>query len=307
MVEGAYAGPEWFQRAIDAPRESRSVDVDGCAIHYLRWGDAARPGLLFMPPGGGHAHWFAHVAPLFADQFNVVAVDPSGCGDSGRRETYSQSAIDAEILAVCEDAGMFAAQTPPTLVGHSAGAQLVVRTAIAHGERLLGVIAIEGLRYAELEKDHAVKVLKGRTQLPEPKPPRVYASREEALARFRLSPPPLHPTENTWIVDYIGANSFREVEGGWCSKYDLAQVAVVNLALELKDALGQLRCRGAALYAEHSHLAEADVAERMGELNGVGVPVFIIPESSHYPQIDQPLAFVSAIKGIVLAWRGSAG
>jgi hypothetical protein len=36
------------------------------------------------------------------------------------------------------------------------------------------------------------------------------------------------------------------------------------------------------------------------------VPVFTIPGSSHYPMIDSPLAFVSAIKGIALAWIAAA-
>lgn len=292
--------PAWFRDAVNAPRESRVVNVDGCPIHYLRWGAPARPGLLFVPPGGGHAHWFAHVAPLFADQFHVVAIDPSGCGDSGRRESYTQASINAEILAVCEDSGMFAAGTRPTLVGHSAGAQLVVRTAITCGERLLGVVAIEGLRYAELEKDHAVKILKGPRV--EPRPARVYPSLEEALAQFRFSPAPLATVVNEFVIDYIAANSFCEVEGGWRSKYDPAQVRIVDLALELKDVLKDLDCHAAALYAEHTHLAEADVADRMSELNAHRVPVFVIPGTNHYPQIDHPEAFVAAIKGIVLTW-----
>ncbi len=292
--------PAWFQRALGTPGESRRVTVRGCDIHYLRWGDRARPGLAFVPPSGGHTRWFAHVAPLFADQFQVVAIDPAGCGDSGRRERYSQDDISAEIFAVLEHAGMCEAAIPPTLVGHSAGAQWVVRAAQAHGERLLGAIAIDGLRYTELEKDQAVKVLKAGA--PAPRPARVYPSQEEALARFRLAPPPLQPVGNDFIVEHIAAHSYRETEGGWVSKYDPAQVATIDLALELRDALKDLPCRGASLYAEHTHLAEADVAERMGALNGPTVPVFIIPGTSHYPQIDQPFAFVAAIKGVVTGW-----
>ena len=87
--------PEWFERAIAASHDSHCVEVEGCAIHYLSWGDRQAPGLLFVPPSGGHGHWFSHVAPLFADQFHVVAMDPSGCGDSGRRSHYSQELLTA--------------------------------------------------------------------------------------------------------------------------------------------------------------------------------------------------------------------
>ncbi|MFV8817166.1 alpha/beta fold hydrolase [Haliea sp. E17] len=305
MSQHPESAPDWFVRAIHTPRESCIVQVDGCAIHYLRWGDRKRPGLVFVPPSGGHAHWFAHVAPLLADQFHVIALDPAGSGDSGRRDSYGQDSISAEILSVCADSGMFSAKCPPTVVGHSAGAQWVVRTAQAHGKQFLGVIAIDGLRYDELEKDHAVKILKGRTF--EPRPAKVYPSREEALAKFRLAPAPLQEVSNTFVVDYIAEHSFRETDGGWTTKYDPAQGATIDLALELKDALGKLACHGAALYSEFTHLAEADVADRMGELNGPAVPVFIIPGTSHYPQIDQPFAFVAALKGVVLTWIASRG
>lgn len=292
--------PAWFVRAIETPGESRFVDVGDCPIHYLRWGDPARPGLVFVPPSGGHAHWFAHVAPLFADQFHVLAVDPSGCGDSGRRQAYSQAWITAEIMAACDDAGMLAAAVPPTLVGHSAGAQWVVRAALAEGRRLLGVVAVDGLRYARLEQDHAIAILEGPR--PAPRPARVHATREEALSRFRLAPAPLVPVVNRFVLDHIAAHSFRAVEGGWVSKHDTAQIATVDLAFELSGALKDLACRGAALYAEHSHLADETAPERMGAMNDGKVPVFVIPGTHHYPQVDQPFAFVAAIKGIVLTW-----
>jgi pimeloyl-ACP methyl ester carboxylesterase len=296
--------PEWFTRAITAPRENRVVDVQGCAIHYLRWGDSGRPGLVFIPASGGHAHWYAHVAPLFADQFNVVAIDLAGCGDSGRREAYTQETMAAEIIAVCADSGMFAAAVPPTLIGHSAGAQIAVRTALAHDDALFGVIAVDGLRYEVLDKDQAVKILSGPR--PAPRPARIYDSLDEAAARFRLTPTPLIPIENQFIIDHIAQNSFRAVEGGWAAKYDMAQAASITLAFELKGVLKDLRCHAAAIYAAHTHLADETVADKMTALNDGQVPVFVIPGTSHFPAIDSPFAFVAAIKGVVLTWIAAA-
>ncbi len=304
MNEEPGAPPAWFTRAIGTPRESRFVDVSGCAIHYLRWGDPKRPGLLFVPPSGGHAYWFAHVAPLLADQFHVVAIDPAGCGDSGRREIYTQASITEEIMAVCEDSGAFEADVAPALVGHSAGAPCVVRAAMAHGERFLGVMAIDGLRYAELEKDHAIRVLKGPR--PAPGPARVCPTLEEALARFRLTPAPLVPIANRFVLDHIAGHSFRATEGGWTTKYDAAQGATISLALELRSVLKDLKCHSAAIYAEHTHLADETAADRMSLLNDHKVTVFVIPGTNHYPQIDQPFAFVAAIKGVILTWIATA-
>jgi len=292
--------PEWFQRSIASPYDTRFVEVAGCAIHYLRWGDSKKPGLLLLPGTGGHAHWFSHVAPLFADQFHVVSMDTAGCGDSGRRERYTRDLIVSEVMAVCADSGMLSADRPPILVGHSVGGQHVVRAAIAHGKSLLGVIAVDALRYAELAHDPAVRALDGTRRAA--RPPPVYPDYESAVARFRLSPPPEVEIHTDYVLNHIARHSVREVEGGWTWKFDIALLSDLSLGLELKDALRELRCHSAAIYGENTHLADHTLLERMTAVTNGEIPVFVIPGSTHYPMIDSPLAFVSAIKGIALTW-----
>lgn len=299
-IETAASPPAWFSRAIAAPGESRVVAVDGCPIHYLRWGDPRRPGLLLVPASGGHAHWWDHLAPLLADQFHVVAIDIAGCGDSGRRAAYETDQIVAEIIAVCADSGMFAADVPPSLLGHSGGAQFALRAAIAHHEKLLGVISIDGLRYARLARDNGVAILEGPR--PAPRPARVHATFEEAVSRFRLSPAPQVPVGHDYIVDHIARHSYRKVAGGWQLKYDPAQILALNLSLDIKDRLAALSCRAAAVYAEHTHIAEADVHDALDAATGGTVTAFVMPGTSHYPPIDSPLAFVATMKAILLGW-----
>jgi pimeloyl-ACP methyl ester carboxylesterase len=292
--------PEWFERSIATPYDSRFIEIDGCSIHYLRWGDSERPGLLFVPGAGGHAHWFSHVAPLFTDQFHVVAMDIAGCGDSGRRDHYTQDSIVAEIMGVCAHSGMLAATTPPVLAGHSVGGQHVVRAAIAHGKSLLGVIAIDALRYAKLAHDPAVKALKEpRTA---PRQATIYRDYQNAVARFRLIPPPSIEIETDYVLDHIARHSLRAVEGGWTWKFDAALTSVSSLGLELKDVLRHLPCQSAAIYGEHTHLADDTLLSSMTTATNGMVPLFIIQGSTHYPMIDNPLAFVAAVKGITLAW-----
>ncbi len=298
--DGAIAGPEWFRRSVATPHDTCFVEVAGCSINYLRWGDPTNPGLLLLPGTGGHAHWFSHVAPLFADQFHVISMDTAGCGDSGRRGLYTQELIVSEIMAVCTDSGMLSAPTPPVLVGHSVGGQYVVRAALAHGKSLLGVIAVDALRYVELAHDPAVKALKAAR--PAPRSPSIYPDLEGALARFRLSPPPGIEIETGYVLDHIARHSVREVEGGWTWKFDAALTLVATLGLELKDCLRDLSCHSAAIYGEHTHLADHTLLERMKAVTHGEIPVLVIPGSSHYPMIDSPLAFVSAVKGIALTW-----
>lgn len=288
--------PLWLERSLATPGESHVVEVEGCPIHYLQWGDRSRPGLVFIAGAGGHAHWFAPVAPLFADQFNVVAIDVAGCGDSGRRGAYAIDLVIAEIMAVCADAGMAA----PILVGHSAGGQFAVRAAIAHGERLRGVIAVDAVRYARLAHDPAIRALEG--DRPAPRPPRLYPDAESAAARFRLQPEPQVPVTTPGLLAHIARHSVRAFDGGWGWKFDGALASILTPGFDLKERLAGLACRFAAIYGEKSHLTDETVIEQMTEATGGRAPVFVVPGSGHYPMLDSPLAFVSAVKGVATSW-----
>ncbi len=212
--------------------------------------------------------------------------------------------IIEEIMGVCADSGMLAATTPPILAGHSIGGQHVVRTAMAHGKSLTGVIAIDALRYAELPTDSAVKALKGPRPAPRPSP--IYSDYQSAVARFRLTPAPAIQIQTDYVLDHIARHSVREVEGGWTWKFDNALSSIASLGMELKDGLADLSCYSAAIYGERTHLADETMLEKMTAATKGEVPLFVIPGSSHYPMIDSPLAFVSAVKGVSLAWIAAA-
>jgi pimeloyl-ACP methyl ester carboxylesterase len=296
--------PQWLVRARATPGERRFVGVAGCPIHYLRWGDTSHPGVMLIAGAGGHAQWFAHVAPLLADQFHVVAIDLGGCGDSGHRDAYTLELVAAEIMAVCADAGMLAADIRPVLVGHSAGGQFALRTALAHGDALLGVIALDALRYARLPGDPAMQM---RPDLPrDTRPPRLYPDQASAMARFRLQPEPQVPVTLPGLLDDIAWHSVRDIAGGWTWKFDPRLTAILSAGLDLKDRLGDLSCHLAAIYGEHTHLADGTVLAAMAAITQGKAPVFIIPGSGHYPMLDSPLAFVAAVKGVVTSWVAAA-
>ena len=45
--------PRWFLQAINTPFERGSVEVEGCAISYLQWGDTRKPGVVLIHGGAG--------------------------------------------------------------------------------------------------------------------------------------------------------------------------------------------------------------------------------------------------------------
>ena len=76
--------PAWYRKAMDVPYEDHMVNVEGVDIHYLTWGEAGRPGLVFVHGGAAHAHWWtpwlpssrkSTVLPLLTFQVTVTAED----------------------------------------------------------------------------------------------------------------------------------------------------------------------------------------------------------------------------------------
>lgn len=65
-----------------APYADRFVDVNGLRIHYLDWGNPGKPPMILIHGIARHAHTFDHIAPHFARDYHVVAIDMRGHGDS---------------------------------------------------------------------------------------------------------------------------------------------------------------------------------------------------------------------------------
>ena len=68
--------------AAQTPYADRFATVNGLRLHYLEWGDAAKPPLILLHGIARHAHTFDHIAVDFARDYHVLALDMRGHGDS---------------------------------------------------------------------------------------------------------------------------------------------------------------------------------------------------------------------------------
>ena len=288
------AAPEWFTRALAHQPTEHEVTVEGTVVRYLSWGRRGNPGLVFVHGGAAHAQWWSFVAPLFAEDWHAVALHLSGHGDSGRRGRYSHELWAAEVMAVAADAGF---PGPPVIVGHSLGGMVTIQTAATYGNDLAGAVIVDApVRKPSPEAEEGRSGRAFRS-------PGVYATRDEALDHFRLIPP--QPCDNGYIVDWVAQHSIRETEDGWTWKFDpdLFQGTIVAL----RDQLAAVRCRVALFTGELSVVVPPDTAEYMYELMGRVAPVIPIPEAHHHVTLDQPLAFVAALRTLLADWEHSVG
>jgi pimeloyl-ACP methyl ester carboxylesterase len=288
--------PAWFSRAVAEPADSRFVEVDGARVHYLLWArDAEAPGLVLVHGNGAHAEWWRFVAPFFLDDYRVAALDLSGMGDSEHREAYSPETFAAEVMGVIRDAG-FGDDT--IVVGHSFGGFVTIQTAVRHGDQLGGVVLVDS---PVRPPDYAWERDPRRSPI---RPKRTYATRDEALGRFRLMPP--QDCANDYVLDHIARNSLIEVDGGWTWKFDDAMFAKLDFGrINRSDDLKALHCRVAVIYGEDSALVDQEIADYMFRVLDESVPFMAIPEAQHHVFLDQPLAFVAALRMCLAEWRHS--
>ncbi|MDZ4868515.1 MAG: alpha/beta hydrolase [Alphaproteobacteria bacterium] len=287
--------PAWFEHAVATPAESAFVEVANARIHYLRWGDRKRPGLLLVHGNGAHAYWWSYIAPFLAREYNVAAIDMSGMGDSDKRPQYKMDYYVEEQLAVLRDAGMFDNAEPPVIVAHSFGGFVTILTGALHGDKLAGTVIV----------DSPVNPPERGEQGPphrEMRPHRIYPSLTEALARFRLAPE--QPCENDYVVDFIARKSLKQVDGGWTWKFDPAIWTRFSIG-DTAERLRATKCRIAIMRGEMSVLLPAEVGDYMFNLLGRAAPVIEIPQARHHVMLDQPLAFVAALRALLADWNHS--
>lgn len=289
--------PGWFARALEVPFEDRTVSVADTPIHYLFWDDGDgddKPGLVFVHGNGAHAHWWTFLVPFFLDQYRVAALDLSGAGDSGRRPRYTPEQFAAEVVAVAEDAG-FGPET--VIVGHSFGGYITLKTGVLYPERLAGVVLVDS---AVRPPDFVWERDPRRSPI---KPKRVYPNFDEALARFRLMPP--QDCKNAYLLDYIGRHSLVETDDGWTWKFDDGLFRKFEFGTNMHEELARLSCRVGVIYGDDSYLFTQEIADFMFNVLDQSVPFVAIPEAQHHLFLDQPLAFVSALRTLLAEWRHS--
>jgi pimeloyl-ACP methyl ester carboxylesterase len=288
--------PAWFVQAIAQEPERIFVEVEGAKIETLAWGERGKPGLMFLHGGAAHADWWSFIAPFFMQRYRVVAPTFSGMGRSDWRDVYAFDQVVREAREAGRAGGAFDAG-PPIVVGHSFGGRAAMGFSRDFGSEIRGAVMVDPPFFAP-------------KNLRPPSPPRASRARRVQhslgviVARFRLMPP--QPCDNLFVLDHIARRSAREVlddEGkpGFALAFDphfwekfgrIDPVPIVSAA----------HCPLALIRGAKSQLFKADDADYLMSLIAPGSPHIVIPEAEHHVMIDQPLAFVSGLRGLLAAW-----
>lgn len=283
----------WIRQALAVPYTEHSVLVEGCAIHSLRFGERGKPGLVLVHGGAAHAHWWRFLAPLLTRLYDVVALDLSGHGDSGHRETYPRELWAREIMEVAEDSGF---PGKPVVIGHSLGGLIAIIAAALHGDRLAGAIIVDSPVHRPSPESQEGRAGRSFRHI------KTYPDLETAVSRFRLIPD--QPDANPVLLDYVARTSLRQVDGGWSWKFDPRMFWNTSQD-EMRDYLARVHTRVALLRGELSAIVPFETGEYMYEVLDRTAPLVEIPQGHHHLMFDQPLALIAAIRALLADWEHS--
>jgi pimeloyl-ACP methyl ester carboxylesterase len=289
--------PACFEAAIAEAPERRFIEVLGARIELLTWGKVGKPGVLLLHGNGAHADWWSFIAPLLAVDYRVAAISWSGMGNSDWRATYDVETFGAEILTAIEAGELEASGEKAVVVGHSFGGFPTLHCAVHHPERMKGVVML----------DSSIHPPERQWNGPPPRqnPNRVYPDLITALGRFRLAPP--QGCENLYIADFIARGALKPApmaDGsgeGLTWKFDPGLWG--NFTMPPQGALlAQVKCPLALVWGERSKLMGEETLSYMLRELPDDIIKFAIPDADHHVMIDQPLATVAALRGLLAAW-----
>lgn len=300
--------PAWFRAAMRAEVRVASARHRKRRVVYRRWRgeQEARPTIVLVHGNGAHARWFDFIAPLL-QPWPVLAVDLPGMGDSDWQAHYSREDFADALGAVLAHAKLSA---PPILVTHSFGSLVGILTAQRFPARVGALMICDFLIRPPAQ--HVEWFADWNT----PRPARLYRTRAEALARFRLQPP--QPCGNEFLLAHIAAHSLRKVQrgvnagrarspaAGWSWKFDPNLWVRFVLGRDQGQIFAQLACPMALMFGRRSMDYQPDMIAHMTSLRAQSMPVSIIAQAHHHIMLDQPHAFAAAVLTQMENWRAAA-
>ncbi len=262
--------------------QTGTLDVAGCPVRW--WTDGTGgPTLVLTHGGAAHSGWWAPVLPRLVERQRVVWLDFSGHGESGHRaDGYATTTWAEEVATVIRGVAGGSA----VVVAHSMGARVGALTAALHPEAVEALVTVDAL----------VPVPALDPNIPVLGPPKLYPSREAAVAAFRLVPGQPEPT-GAGVLAAIAERAVGPSDGGWTWRFDRRIFECVPEDDGTNELIAQIRCPVVAVQGALSDIAHpglvADFAARLGRT----VPLVTIPGAHHHVTLDSPDAVAD-----VLGW-----
>lgn len=260
----------------------RFVTVNNLRLHYLDWGNDAKPPLIMVHGIGRVAHTFDRLAPAFASDYHVLAIDMRGHGDSawdpGANYLVEDHVKDFE--AFVSTLGL----RNVTLWGNSTGGRVVQVYSGLHPENVRALIVedVGPERPKTISDNFARSVQRDAAG---------WASMDDLVAQLKR--------ENQGISDdqlrvYARHGSKPDANGRLMWKRD-PQLAKGFVETELWQYVRKIHSPTIYVIGGRSTIVPADTQDELRKTIP-GVQIVTMPGLGHYPSQEQPEAFERIVR-----------
>jgi len=247
------------------------------------WGTKGQPLVVLLHALGCHKGWWDWVGPELGERYHVVAPDFRGHGESDRAERYGfhDYAADIEQL-VTELAGEQYA-----LVGHSMGGYVGMVVA-SRNRRPPAALVVVDMKTGSTPQELADLAAAAQ------RPGRSYPSLEDALGRYRLSPPEhAVPAER---LAHVAADSYMQLaDGTWADRFDRRALAIEPV--EPLSLVAQISCPVLFVRGEKSLVMPAEPAAELAE--AAGASLVTMAGLYHHLPLEAPEALTRQIRSVL--------
>jgi esterase len=279
------AGAAPAQTVEPARYLDRFIVINGLRLHYLDWGSETKPPFIMLHGISRVAHQFDHIAPYFAANYHVMAIDMRGHGDS---DWSPEGAYVVEDYA--RDLEAFVAKLDLhglTLLGNSTGGRVVQVYAGLHPDRVARLIvedvgpertndiASAFTRQVENEKDG-------------------WASEDDLLAFLRKSNA---KTPEAILRSYAHFASKRRDDGRIVWKRDPA-LANGFVPTELWRFVSQIKCPTIYILGGASRIVPPETQRKLKETLP-DVRIVVMPGLGHYPDQEATSDFIPIVQSFL--------
>lgn len=267
--------------------ESHHIVIHRMRFHYLDWGTAGRPPIVFLHGGGLNAHTWDVVCLMLRRDHHCLALDQRGHGDSEWEPTsdYSHDSQVGDIVGFLEKLHL----KRPLLVGHSMGGFAAIGYAIRHARSLAGLVLVDV--GPELSMDGAKRIRDFISQ------DRVLDSVDAFVERAMAFNPRRNPT---LLRRSLQHNLRRLPNGKWTWKHDPNRMSPdfakerIERARQILADIHHISCPTLILRGERSDVFTDANASKFAESLPDGRWVKVA-DAGHTIQGDNPAGLLKAL------------
>ncbi len=270
--------------------ESHHIVVHRMRFHYLDWGAAGRPPILFLHGGGLNAHTWDVICLMLRREYHCLALDQRGHGDSEWEPTadYSHESQVRDVEGFIDKLEL----RRPLIVAHSMGGFAALGYALKHAARLCGLVLVDVGPELNLSGSRRIRDFLSQDRVLDS----VDAFVERAMA--------FNPRRNPVLLRRSLLHNLRQLPNGkWTWKHDPNRMAMAGdfvkerlaRARRMLEEIDRITCPTLVLRGDRSDVFTDENASKLAAAlpNGRWVKV---PDAGHTIQGDNPAGLLDALR-----------